>query len=104
MLIVVVGHQDILFLCAANQILKLPAGKYTVREREMLVGSAGVPNEFFQSKGFVVSASVLGMLLEIVALLLYCDRSFSHMICSSNPLFETEINGMIFAEMKSPWQ
>lgn len=45
----------------ANQILKLPAGKYTVREREMLMGTAGVPNEFFQSKGFVFSASVLGL-------------------------------------------
>ncbi|GMH39936.1 hypothetical protein BSKO_07840 [Bryopsis sp. KO-2023] len=45
----------------ANQILKLPAGKYTVREKEMLMGTAGVPNEFFQSKGFVFSASILGL-------------------------------------------
>ncbi|CAD7699000.1 unnamed protein product [Ostreobium quekettii] len=42
-----------------NQVLKLPANKYTVREREMLMGVAGVPTEFFQSKGFTVSACVL---------------------------------------------
>ena len=38
----------------------MPSGKYTVREREMLMGVAGVPSEFFQSKGFAVSASVFG--------------------------------------------
>lgn len=42
-----------------NQVLKLPASKYTVREREMLMGVARVPTEFFQSKGFTVSACVL---------------------------------------------
>ena len=45
---------------SANQILKMPSGKYTVREREMLMGVVGVPSEFFQRKGFAVSASVFG--------------------------------------------
>lgn len=31
-----------------DQVLKLPAGKYTVREREMMTGS-GVPAEFFHA-------------------------------------------------------
>ena len=47
-------------ISAANQILKMPRGKYTVREREMLMVVAGVPSEFFHSKGFAVSASVFG--------------------------------------------
>ena len=33
-------------LHAGNQIIKLPANKYTVREREMLVG-AGAPQAWF---------------------------------------------------------
>ena len=32
---------------AENQLIKLPANRYTVREREMLSGTAGVPSEFF---------------------------------------------------------
>ncbi len=31
-------------------MLKLPAGKFTVREREMLIGSGIVPAEFFAGK------------------------------------------------------
>lgn len=34
---------------AANQVLKLPASKYTVREREMLIGSGILPYEFFEA-------------------------------------------------------
>lgn len=34
-------------LLAAGQVLKLPAGKYTVREREMMTGSGVLPTEFF---------------------------------------------------------
>ena len=33
--------------CAAAQVIKLPAGKYTVREREMLSGVAGAPESYF---------------------------------------------------------
>ena len=32
---------------AANQLVKLPAHKFTVREREMLIGSGILPREFF---------------------------------------------------------
>jgi LysM repeat protein len=52
-----------------NQILKLPAGKYTVREQEML--SSFAPQEFFSnvthmSKGTVVaSAALLGAAIFI---------------------------------------
>lgn len=44
---------------AANQMIKLPADKFTVREREMLMGI--VPREFFEAtkNPFVVGISVL---------------------------------------------
>lgn len=32
---------------STDQVLKLPAGKYTVREREMMTGSGVLPTEFF---------------------------------------------------------
>ena len=32
---------------AEHQLIKLPANKFTVREREMLTGTLGVPQEFF---------------------------------------------------------
>ena len=41
-------------------VLKLPSGKYTVREKEMLMGVLHAPPEFFQSKGFVASSSAIG--------------------------------------------
>lgn len=60
-----------------NQILKLPSGKYTIREREMLMGVAGVPSEFFQSKGFAVSASVFGVVAVIGVIALWKERTQS---------------------------
>ncbi len=54
---------------SANQIIKLPAGKYTVREQEML--SSFAPNEFFSSithmhKGTAIaSAALLGAAIFI---------------------------------------
>lgn len=33
---------------AANLLLKLPSNKFTVREREMLIGSRILPVEFFE--------------------------------------------------------
>uniref|UniRef100_A0A7S0WL48 LysM domain-containing protein n=1 Tax=Chlamydomonas leiostraca TaxID=1034604 RepID=A0A7S0WL48_9CHLO len=53
----------------ANQILKLPASKFTVREREMLIGSGIVPPEFFEAArnpfviGFGVLLGVCGFVL-----------------------------------------
>jgi len=40
------------------QVLKLPAGKYTVREREMMTGSGLVPAEFFHASS-ALSKTVL---------------------------------------------
>jgi hypothetical protein len=34
---------------AEGQLLKLPSNKFTVREREMLIGSGILPPEFFQA-------------------------------------------------------
>jgi LysM repeat protein len=34
---------------AANQVIRLPPGAYSVREREMLTGTLAVPFEFFSS-------------------------------------------------------
>lgn len=45
----------------ANDILKLPSNKFTVREREMLIGSKILPAEFFQtaSNPFVIGVGAL---------------------------------------------
>lgn len=60
-----------------NQILKMPSGKYTVREREMLMGVAGVPSEFFQSKGFTVSASVFAVVAVVGVIAWWKERTSS---------------------------
>ncbi|KAJ9517164.1 hypothetical protein QJQ45_009080 [Haematococcus lacustris] len=46
---------------AANTLLKLPANKFTVREREMLIGSGIVPPEFFAAakNPFVIGVGAL---------------------------------------------
>jgi len=41
--------QTLLFTYAENELIKLPANKYTVREREMLIGSGILPKEFFEA-------------------------------------------------------
>lgn len=52
-----------------GQVLKLPANKYTVREREMLIGSGILPAEFFEATknpyviGFSVLMAVCGFVL-----------------------------------------
>lgn len=47
-----------LLLSAEGQLLKLPANKFTVREREMLIGSGILPPEFFAAtkNPFVIGA------------------------------------------------
>lgn len=52
----------------ANQLLKLPTNKFTVREREMLIGSKVLPPEFFQaaSNPFVVGLGALMMVCGFV--------------------------------------
>lgn len=46
-------------LLAEDQVLKLPAGKYTVREREMMTGS-GVPAEFFHATSALGKTVLIG--------------------------------------------
>ncbi|KAK9795496.1 hypothetical protein WJX73_008256 [Symbiochloris irregularis] len=47
-----------------HQLIKLPANKFTVREREMLTGTLGVPQEFFSTAGpwskVLIGAVMLG--------------------------------------------
>lgn len=61
----------------ADQVIKLPANKFSVREREMLSGTLGLPVEFFNSPtaapvllGGLVMAAVIS-----VATLLFQKRS-----------------------------
>ena len=51
---------DVMWLSAADQVLKLPAGKYTVREREMMTGS-GVPAEFFHATSALGKTVLIGV-------------------------------------------
>lgn len=46
---------------AADQVLKLPAGKYTVREREMMTGSGVLPTEFFHVGSALGKTVLIGM-------------------------------------------
>jgi LysM repeat protein len=48
-----------------GEILKLPAGKYTVREQEMMTGS-GVPTEFFNTNT-TLGKTVVGGIVFILA-------------------------------------
>jgi len=34
---------------AANQVIKLPKGKYTEREKEMMTGVCSIPHHFFSA-------------------------------------------------------
>ena len=55
--------------CAAAQVIKLPAGKYTVREREMLSGVAGAPESYFMPGNAFSNG------------LIFCE----HLCCSISP-------------------
>ena len=46
--------------CAAAQVIKLPAGKYTVREREMLSGVAGAPESYFMPGNAFSNSIIVG--------------------------------------------
>ena len=58
--------------CAAAQVIKLPAGKYTVREREMLSGVAGAPESYFMPGNAFSNG------------LIFCEHPL--LLCSSTPL------------------
>jgi LysM repeat protein len=51
-----------------GQLLKLPANKFTVREREMLIGSGILPREFFEAtqNPFVIGIGALMMVCGFV--------------------------------------
>lgn len=51
-----------------GQLLKMPAGKFTVREREMLIGSGILPPEFFAAtrNPFVIGAGALMLVCGFV--------------------------------------
>lgn len=57
----------------ANQLLKLPVNRFTVREREMLIGSKVLPPEFFQaaSNPFVIGG---GLLMAVCGFVLAWQR------------------------------
>lgn len=63
---------DVMWLSAADQVLKLPAGKYTVREREMMTGS-GVPAEFFHATSALGKTVLIGVSTVYHAL---CEVAF----------------------------
>jgi len=52
---------------AENQLLKLPSNKFTVREREMLMGSGILPREFFEAtkNPFIVGVGACGFHLRV---------------------------------------
>lgn len=61
-----------------HQLIKLPANKFTVREREMLTGTVGVPNEFFSggspvSKVLLAGAVCTAPAQIIVRIAKYCS-------------------------------
>jgi len=57
-------------------VLKLPAGRYTVREREMLIGASGAPAAFFSpERGPVALSGLVGAALGAVAAYLYLSRT-----------------------------
>lgn len=59
-----------------NQLLKLPSGKFTVREREMLIGSGILPKEFFEiaKSPFAVG---IGALLLVCGFVLAWQRFYN---------------------------
>ena len=64
----------------ADQVIKLPANKFSVREREMLTGTLGIPAEFFSAPagpttvGVVLGGAVLAV-ADAVAALLFQKRN-----------------------------
>ena len=70
-------------LSAAGQVLKLPAGKYTVREREMMTGS-GVPAEFFHATSALGKTVLIGTYTFL--------RGTSSLICVHHICFDSMMN------------
>ena len=72
---------------AENQVLKLPAGKYTVREREMMTGSGLVPAEFFHASSALSKSIVIGECLCNDIALTLCWHIYLHMYILTTTTF-----------------
>ena len=62
----------------ADQVIKLPSNKFSVREREMLTGTLGIPVEFFNSPTGATAGVLGGVVLAVaaaVAALLFQKRN-----------------------------
>jgi LysM repeat protein len=62
----------------ADQVIRLPANKFSVREREMLTGTLGIPVEFFSSPAGATTGVLGGVVLAVaaaVAALLFQKRN-----------------------------
>eukprot|EP00951_Prasinocladus_malaysianus_P009789 scaffold71419_cov43-Prasinocladus_malaysianus.AAC.1 len=59
----------------ANQIIRLPSSKFTVREQEMLTGSGIVPKEFFANGPMaIVPSLVFGFILGAGGAYIYITK------------------------------
>lgn len=66
----VLSPPDVLVHFADNLIINLPRNKYTVREREMLMG-AGAPSEWFASDDFGIFGAGLAVGAAVYAAVSY---------------------------------
>lgn len=69
---------------AADQVLKLPAGKYTVREREMMTGSGVLPTEFFHVGSALGKTVLIGMICAAVTVLADFSACIEHACRNDN--------------------
>jgi LysM repeat protein len=60
-----------------GQVLKLPAGKYTVREQEMMMGTARAPQEFFAEAGPYALAGLAGALAGAFGVYMFMKQYIS---------------------------
>lgn len=51
----------------ADQVIKLPSNKFSVREREMLTGTLGIPVEFFNAPTGATVGLLGGVVLAVAA-------------------------------------
>ncbi|CAG9463629.1 unnamed protein product [Pedinophyceae sp. YPF-701] len=59
---------------AEGQVIKLPPGKYTVREQEMMMGTARAPLEYFSAAGPVALGGLAGAVAGAGAAYLFMKK------------------------------